>query len=247
MWLPPSPTCAPETWTTWYHTWRLWFRQGLLNIYYLGHAGLITKRYWIWKREQAKIQERLWTDERGYWFCNIVTVLPEAQGRGIGRLLFEDVMEKADEEGTRCYLESSREEPNVKIYEKLGFEVKGTMRVEDEGEACDVSFLLVLFRFSLPCICPAFSKSCFWSLRVFRYGCEHSIGFTWQVDADTCLLSCILAILHDSRPSRSVKGISTCRMAAIHIEGDGRSVAYQGMIPFSSCDCINGRVSGHGM
>ena len=139
MWLPPASPSAPESWTTIYHNWLLWFRQGLLNIWYLGHGGLNTKRYYIWKQEQAKIQKELWTDERGYWFCNIVTVLPEAQGKGVGKLLFEDVTKRADQEGTRCYLESSREEPNVKIYEKLGFELKGKMKVEDEGEVCDVS------------------------------------------------------------------------------------------------------------
>ena len=139
MWLPPSPASAPQTWTAWYHDYLLWFRQGLQNIRYMGRGGLITKRYWIWKEEQAKIQKELWTDERGYWFCNIVTVLPGEQGKGIGRLLFEDVTRKADVEGTRCYLESSRDKPNVQIYEALGFEVKGKLKVEDGDDACDVS------------------------------------------------------------------------------------------------------------
>ncbi|KKY17836.1 putative arrestin domain protein [Phaeomoniella chlamydospora] len=138
MWLPPSPASAPQTWTAWYHDYLLWFRQGLQNIRYMGRGGLITKRYWIWKEEQAKIQKELWTDERGYWFCNIVTVLPGEQGKGIGRLLFEDVTRKADVEGTRCYLESSRDKPNVQIYEALGFEVKGKLKVEDGDDACDL-------------------------------------------------------------------------------------------------------------
>jgi len=91
-------------------------------------------RYWIWKERQAEAQRELWTDPEGYYFCNIVTVLPECQGQGVGRRLFEVVMNKADEEGRRCYLESSRMEPNVAIYEKMGFRLVREMKCEEGGE-----------------------------------------------------------------------------------------------------------------
>ena len=98
-------------------------------------------RYWIWKARQAEAQKELWTDEQGYYFCNIVTVLPGEQGRGIGKKLMQAAMDKADKEGRKCYLESSRMIPNVAIYEKMGFRLVRQMRCEDgvEGEGCDVS------------------------------------------------------------------------------------------------------------
>lgn len=46
--------------------------------------------------------------------------------------------DRADAEGRRCYLESSRDEPNVKIYEKLGFKMIKEMECDDDGEACKV-------------------------------------------------------------------------------------------------------------
>lgn len=68
-------------------------------------------------------------------FCNIVTVSPEAQGKGIGKLLFKHVEDQADKEGRKCYLESSRAVPNLKIYERLGFRLAREMICDDDGNA----------------------------------------------------------------------------------------------------------------
>ncbi|KAL4917544.1 hypothetical protein BDW62DRAFT_201575 [Aspergillus aurantiobrunneus] len=111
----------PELWYSWAQSWLLWFRQGLNNLQHGGRGGLNVRRYYIWKDRQAEAQKSIWDDERGYYFCNIVAVRPDAQGRGVGKMLFEEVMRVADQEGMRCYLESSRNEPNVGIYERLGF------------------------------------------------------------------------------------------------------------------------------
>ena len=107
----------------------------------MGRGGLRVNRYWIWKARQAEAQKELWTDEQGYYFCNIVTVLPGEQGRGIGRKLMQAAMDQADKEDRKCYLESSRLVPNVAIYEKMGFRLVREMRCDDgvEGEGCDVS------------------------------------------------------------------------------------------------------------
>lgn len=141
MWTPPTPTSSPPTWSATLDVWALWFRQGLLNIQFWGRGGLRVNRYWIWKARQAEAQKELWTDEQGYYFCNIVTVLPGQQGRGIGRKLMQVAIDKADKEGRKCYLESSRMVPNVAIYEKMGFRLVREMRCEDgvEGQGCDVS------------------------------------------------------------------------------------------------------------
>ncbi|KAL3444491.1 acyl-CoA N-acyltransferase [Aspergillus insuetus] len=132
-WLPPHPPSQPESWTSWYEGWVLWLRQGLNNLRHGGRGGLNVKRYYIWKERQAEAQGAIWDDERGYYFCNIVAVRPEAQGKGVGRLLFEEVTRKADEEGVKCYLESSRNQPNVGIYEKLGFDMRKVMECRDES------------------------------------------------------------------------------------------------------------------
>ena len=141
MWLAPQPVLppfqswtSPRSWHEWASAWRLWMQQGWMNLWY-GRGGLNVKRYWLWKAAQAQAQTELWTDPRGYYFCNIVTVLPEVQGKGVGRKLMEVVLKEADEKGMRCYLESSRREPNVAIYERFGFKLAKEMLCDDEGEA----------------------------------------------------------------------------------------------------------------
>lgn len=89
----------------------------------LGRGGLNTKRYYIWKAAQASAQSELWTDE------------PEAQGKGIGKLLFRHVTDQADREGRKCYLESSRAEPNMAIYERMGFQLVKEMVCDDDGDS----------------------------------------------------------------------------------------------------------------
>lgn len=133
-WLAPTNPHAPQSWSDWLGDWGLWFNQVYMNAVY-GRGGLNVTRYYIWKAAQADAQARLWTDEKGYYFCNIVTVLPEAQGRGIGKELFGVVMKQADVEGRKCYLESSRAEPNMAIYQKMGFELAKDMQCDDQGDA----------------------------------------------------------------------------------------------------------------
>ncbi|KAJ9660878.1 hypothetical protein H2201_006770 [Coniosporium apollinis] len=134
MWLPPHPPSEPQSWPLYLSTWTLWLNQILMNLTY-GRGGLNVKRYYIWKAAQAEAQGELWMSEMGYYFCNIVTVLPEAQGKGVGRALMETVLEMADREGRWCYLESSRRVPNVAIYEKFGFRLVKEMLCDDEGDA----------------------------------------------------------------------------------------------------------------
>lgn len=138
MWMKPRNVAEKETWAEWWDGYLLWFKQGWNLVRYQGRGGLNTKRYWIWKHEQAKAQAELWDDAAGYYFCNIVTVRPGIQGKGIGRKLFEIVTEKADAEGRKCYLESSKETPNIAIYERMGFKLVKKMVCEDDGVGCDL-------------------------------------------------------------------------------------------------------------
>lgn len=74
-----------------------------------------------------------------------MTVLPEVQGQGVGRKLMEEVLKMADEEGVCCYLESSRREPNVPIYEKFGFKLAREMECKDgDGEKDKITLYCML-------------------------------------------------------------------------------------------------------
>jgi GNAT superfamily N-acetyltransferase len=138
MWMKPRRADQKQTWSEWIDDYVLWFKQGLNLLWYGGRGGLRTNRYWIWKREQAIAQSEIWTDPHGYYFCNIVTVRPGIQGKGIGRQLFEIVTKMADQEQRKCYLESSKEKPNIAIYEKMGFRLARKMVCEEGGDVCDL-------------------------------------------------------------------------------------------------------------
>lgn len=137
-WLAPQPTDVPESWYSWFHSWILSFRQLVNNVWFLGRGGLKTRRYWIWKARQEEAQKEIWTDPRGYYFCNIVAVCPDVQGKGIGRKLFEVVTDEADEKGLKCYLESSKGVPNVEIYKKIGFDMVRELDCTDGEDICKV-------------------------------------------------------------------------------------------------------------
>ena len=144
-WLLPHPPTQPESWYSWFQSWVLSFNQFLTNARHLGRGGLRTNRYWIWKQRQQEAQAQIWDDPRGYYFCNIVAVSPAAQGKGVGRLLFEAVTKIADSEGVKCYLESSKGVPNVQIYERMGFEMSREMECRDGDDACMVCRAVYIF------------------------------------------------------------------------------------------------------
>lgn len=151
MWLRPQLADQPPTWSDWFEGWKLYFGQVRMNLWY-GRGGLNVKvccprsyrtqevsdqdqRYYIWKDAQASAQSTLWTDPRGYFFLNIMVVVPEAQGKGVGAKLMKAVTDEADAKDMRCYLESSRDVPNVAIYGRLGFKFQKEMICDDDGDA----------------------------------------------------------------------------------------------------------------
>ncbi|KAI1313691.1 acyl-CoA N-acyltransferase [Xylaria venustula] len=133
-WLRPQQVDRHATWQDWLEGWRLWFNQVGMNLWY-GRGGLNVKRYWTWKAAQSRVQSVVWTDLRGYYFLNIMVVIPEAQGRGIGRLLMEAVTDQADKENMNCYLESSRDVPNMEIYGRFGFKFAEELECDDGDTA----------------------------------------------------------------------------------------------------------------
>ena len=84
------------------------------------------------------MQSEVWAAEPGgYYFLNIMVVRPAAQGKGIGRQLMAAVTDRADAEALPCYLESSRDVPNMQIYGRFGFRFATELacRDDDTGEA----------------------------------------------------------------------------------------------------------------
>ena len=57
-----------------------------------------------------------------HWYLSVIGVEPERQGQGVGGALMQPILVRADAENIACYLETHRE-PNVRLYERHGFEV----------------------------------------------------------------------------------------------------------------------------
>ncbi|KAK2676813.1 hypothetical protein RAB80_008999 [Fusarium oxysporum f. sp. vasinfectum] len=123
MWLRPQPADQPPTWNDWLESWKLYFGQVRMNLWY-GRGGL-----------NVKCPVDSLDRPPGYFFLNIMVVVPEAQGKGVGAKLMKAVTDEADAKDMRCYLESSRDVPNVAIYGRLGFKFQKEMICDDDGDA----------------------------------------------------------------------------------------------------------------
>ena len=60
-----------------------------------------------------------------HWYLFGLGVSPAYQGQGIGGLLIQPILQKADKEGLPCYLETSTPGA-VRFYQKYGFEILRT-------------------------------------------------------------------------------------------------------------------------
>lgn len=61
-----------------------------------------------------------------------IGVVPELQGRGVGRDLVQPQLDRADRDGVGAYLHSTNPR-NVPFYERLGFRVLAEVPVADDG------------------------------------------------------------------------------------------------------------------
>jgi ribosomal protein S18 acetylase RimI-like enzyme len=68
-----------------------------------------------------------------HWYLVYIGTRPEGRGRGYARKAIEHVTARADRSGKACYLESS-DEVNVRIYGKMGFEVRKAVWLQREAE-----------------------------------------------------------------------------------------------------------------
>lgn len=64
-----------------------------------------------------------------HWYLFLLGTDPIAQGRGVGGLLMEPVLRRADEEGVFCYLETQKEQ-NLAYYRRYGFETASELRLD---------------------------------------------------------------------------------------------------------------------
>lgn len=67
-----------------------------------------------------------------HWSLEALGVRPAVQRKGLGRLLVEPVLERADSEGIECYLETSNP-ANIAYYSRFGFRVVGDLPLIAEG------------------------------------------------------------------------------------------------------------------
>lgn len=67
-----------------------------------------------------------------HWYLMLLGVDTEHQGQGRGAALVREGIDRADREGSPCYLETS-EPRNLGFYERLGFEVVETTRLGTDG------------------------------------------------------------------------------------------------------------------
>jgi ribosomal protein S18 acetylase RimI-like enzyme len=71
------------------------------------------------------------SDTQGFHIMT-VGVLPERQGKGIGKKLMAKALEIVDANHKECYLETQNK-TNVPIYQKLGFEVVSDKEIPTGG------------------------------------------------------------------------------------------------------------------
>ncbi|MGH2558289.1 MAG: GNAT family N-acetyltransferase [Thermomicrobiales bacterium] len=65
-----------------------------------------------------------------HWSLPLIGVDPNEQGRGFGAALLRHGLERVDRERRPAYLESTNS-ANIPLYERHGFEVLGTIQIED--------------------------------------------------------------------------------------------------------------------
>ncbi|ESZ94236.1 hypothetical protein SBOR_5370 [Sclerotinia borealis F-4128] len=94
----------------------------------------------VFEHSITQDRERYWSAasfprRRNRWHANAIVVLPEYQGRGLGRLLMEHVLEEAEKEKVPVGLSASP--AGERLYRKLGFAWLGDFHtrvgVEDYG------------------------------------------------------------------------------------------------------------------
>ena len=72
------------------------------------------------------------TISRAHWSLFFIGIEPLQQGQGLGGILIQPILDRADAEGVPCYLISTNKR-NLTFYKKHGFEVAVRGQVPNEG------------------------------------------------------------------------------------------------------------------
>jgi ribosomal protein S18 acetylase RimI-like enzyme len=109
-WLPPGNTTPLFS-----HLVRIGFRHASLGLE-LGWAGF--RRYTATEAYDDAVHKQ--SAAGRHWYLWALGVDPPCQGQGIGGMLMQPVLARAEADGLPCYLETSNER-NVPFYRKHGF------------------------------------------------------------------------------------------------------------------------------
>ena len=94
----------------------------------LGFAGLF--RFAAAENYTGEIHKRCVPGR--HWYLWVIGVEPARQGQGVGGMLMQPVLARADADSLPCYLETNKE-TNVPFYRKHGFEVVSEGEVPKRG------------------------------------------------------------------------------------------------------------------
>jgi GNAT superfamily N-acetyltransferase len=119
-WLPPGKTTP---------TFSRLARIGIRSApFQLGWAGF--RRYSAIENYCGEVHKRIVPGK--HWYLWGLGVEPSRQGQGIGGMLIQRVLERADASSLPCFLETMNEK-NVSFYEKHGFKVVSDAEVPRHG------------------------------------------------------------------------------------------------------------------
>lgn len=106
------------------------FKITLLQLWQVVTSGLIISPFYMrWPRimdfisllnEEIKVHAKVTPEP--HWYLCVLGVSPACQGQGIGGMLLQPVLERADRTKMPCYLETTTTSA-VRFYERHGFEV----------------------------------------------------------------------------------------------------------------------------
>lgn len=108
LWFYPRP---PET------TWRTFLTPGFLAMPFVIGLPAFVRLMDMLRIANAAHEKYMKGD---HWYLQILGVDPPCQGKGIGTSLLRPILDRADDSGVPCYLETANER-SLPFYEKSGF------------------------------------------------------------------------------------------------------------------------------
>ncbi len=88
-------------------------------------------RFHVRGLQALRVVERL-HPRKPHWYVSVLGVHPRQQGKGLGRVLLEPALARADREGLPVYLETSKES-NLSFYRHFGFEIEDEVELPGSG------------------------------------------------------------------------------------------------------------------